>query len=52
MIPIPLLVFHFIQAFSAAKGLVNLIAKSNNCDFFNFTNFYAPVNFDKAIWLP
>ena len=51
MIPIPLLVFHLVQSFGSGKDFVNLVTKPNNCVSFNFTKFYTPVNFDKAIWL-
>ena len=51
MLPIPLLVFHLVQAFGTAKGFVNLMTKSNDSVFFNFKNFCAPVNFDKAVLL-
>ena len=49
MIPIPLLVFHLVQAFGTLKGLFNLITKSKTCVFSISRNFYTPVNFDKAI---
>ena len=39
MIPIPLLVFHLIQALSTPKGFINWIIKYNNCVFLNFMKF-------------
>ena len=39
MIPIPLFVFHPVQAFGTGKGFVNLITEYNNCVSFNFTKF-------------
>ena len=46
MIPIPLLVFHLVQAFGTAKGFVNLITKQN-VPFSISRNFHAPMNLIK-----
>ena len=37
IMPIPLLVFHLVQAFGTAKGFVHVITKLNKCVSFNFT---------------
>ena len=39
MIPIPLLVFHLVEAFGTAKGFFYLISNSNKCVSFKFTKF-------------
>ena len=52
MMPIPLLVFRVARAFGNAKSLVNLITKQKKLCVTNSRNFYAPVNFVEAIWLP
>ena len=42
MIGIPVLFFYVVQALGTAKGFINLTIEYI---------FYAPVNFDKAMWL-
>ena len=45
IIPIPLLVIHYVQALGTEKGFINLITEQNNCvSFLISRNFYAPVN--------
>ena len=39
MMPIPLLVFHLVQALGTLKDCVNLIIKQNNCVSLNFLEF-------------
>ena len=42
MIPIPLLVFHLVQALGTAKGFVYLITKLNSCVSFKSMKFICP----------
>ena len=51
IIPIPLLVFHLVQALGTAKGFINLITKYHNCVVFNLMKFLHSLNLDKTIWL-
>ena len=47
----PLLVFHLVQAFGTVKGFLKLITKTTIMSLSISRKFYAPVNFDEAIWL-
>ena len=49
LLPILLLVFHLVQALNTAKGFVWSIISKTVVPFSNPRNFYALVNFDKAI---
>ena len=58
MIPIPLLVFHLIQAFGTAKCFVHFIQQNASFTSYlsktvaylsNSRNFYAPVSSDKSM---